>query len=55
MAARGEPEDGGRDRGWRLLPGDDSFSFEVAEALGEQVGGDAGQAVMEVGVAAGPL
>ena len=55
MTAWGEPEEGGRDRGWRFLPGDDSFPFQFAEALGEQVGGDPGQAVMEVGVAAGPL
>jgi hypothetical protein len=52
LTARGEPEEGGRDRRWRFLAGDDSFPFEVAKALGEQVGGDTRQAVMEVGVPA---
>src|SRR5947207_615536 len=50
--ASGETEEGGGHGGRRLLTLDDSGPLEVAQALGEQVGRDAGEAVAEVGVPA---
>src|SRR3954453_10200759 len=50
--ASGETEEGGGHRGRRLLSVDDSGPLEVAQAVGEQIGRDAGEAVAEVGVAA---
>ena len=49
--AGGEPEQGGRDRRRRRLPGDDAVLLQLAEPFGEQVGGDPGQPVLQVGVA----
>jgi len=51
FAALSEPVEGGRDRWWGCLGGDDARGFEALEAVGQQIGRDAGQAVAEVRVA----
>src|SRR5205807_4374121 len=54
-AGLGQMEQRRRYRGCGLLASDESCSLELAEAVGEQVGGDAGQPVLQVGIPARAL
>jgi hypothetical protein len=53
LAAGGETVEDGGDGGRGEVVGDDALLFEFMEAVGEEVGGDAGQSLVEVGVPAG--
>jgi len=52
-AAGSQLEESGGDGRRRVLAGDDAGVLEFAEAVGEEIGGDAGKAVAQVRVAAG--
>jgi len=54
-AGLGQAEQRGGHRRRRLLAPDQARGLEFAEAVGEQVGGDAGQPVLQVGVPARAL
>jgi len=53
-AARGQAKEGGGDRRRRVLAHDHAGVLELAQPLGEQVAGDPGQPVAQVGVPARP-